>query len=202
MYLCPRMRPKSQAGFIGARGNLIWVNTGDSILKLRLMTGNKSRYLLIDPGFGFCIGKGEKYTRIFISAADRTVDLFSEEGILPERAHAIFFSCDQGDDASWPGKLNSGILASNSGGDYAKIQKRTDFMSDADRNHRLGLEYKNFRRNQIRIAPMKDSGLQSGILSEKVDEVKRWITDTLSQAKSDVLPRKFSVECEKETQKW
>ena len=45
---------------------------------------------------------------------------------------------------------------------------------------------------------MKESGIQPGLLSEKVSEVERWVRDTLGQARSAGLPKKFTVIPEKE----
>ena len=71
-------------------------------------------------------------------------------------------------------------------------------ISISERNHHLGIKPKNNRRQQIRIAPMKNSGITPGLLAEKVEEVGRWIRDTLGQARSGDLPKKFIVSPEKE----
>ena len=69
------------------------------------------------------------------------------------------------------------------------------------RIHRLGLEIKNFKKNWIRIAPMKNSKIPSGLLSEKIPEVYRWVKDTLDQANLGSVPNNFTVVPAKESPK-
>ena len=45
---------------------------------------------------------------------------------------------------------------------------------------------------------MRNSGIQQGLISEKINEVERWVRDTLGQARSAGLPKKFTVITEKE----
>ena len=64
---------------------------------------------------------------------------------------------------------------------------------DNDRNIRLGIENKNPRWNQIRIAPMRGSNLGQNALSGKIKAVEKWIRETLRCVKSSSLPKAFSV---------
>ena len=51
------------AGFAGAEGNLIWFNTGYCALLLRLSTGGLSQSIILEKGFGYCLGKKEKLSK-------------------------------------------------------------------------------------------------------------------------------------------
>ena len=62
-----------------------------------------------------------------------------------------------------------------------------------ERFQRLGIEPQNSRRNQIRIAPMMGSDIKKGCLSEKKDWVRKWISETLTQAKLNLTPTNFSI---------
>ena len=54
------------AGFAGAEGNLVWFNTGECALLLRLWTGKKIQSIILEQGFGFCLGKREKHKSFYI----------------------------------------------------------------------------------------------------------------------------------------
>ena len=71
-------------------------------------------------------------------------------------------------------------------------------MKDSDRISRLGIESKNFRRNQIRITPMRGSDMPLDLLAGKIVEVEKWVRDTLRFVKSGALPRTFNVTSRKE----
>ena len=62
-----------------------------------------------------------------------------------------------------------------------------------ERFHRLGIEPQNNRRNQIRIAPTMGSDIERGYLSEKIESLRKWIRETLCQAKLPITPINFSV---------
>ena len=62
-----------------------------------------------------------------------------------------------------------------------------------ERYRRLGVEPRNKRRNQIRIAPMKGCSMEESFLSEKISIVEKWIKNILSQAKLNPTPVKFTV---------
>ena len=94
----PREESEITAGFAGAKGNLVWINTGDSALSLSMKTGKDTKSVLIDPGLGFCLGKRQRHTRVFITAITRAADMFSNNTVMnAPRAHATFFGCDMGD---------------------------------------------------------------------------------------------------------
>ena len=80
------------------------------------------------------------------------------------------------------------------------FRSRRDSRSESEngRNLRLGIEVKNHRRNQIRIAPVKGSNMEPGLLSGRIREVEKWIKDYFSQVKSVALPRKFTIKPEVE----
>ena len=189
----PQKEVEITAGFAGARGNLLWFNSGETDLMLRLMGEKVSKSIVLEPGFGFCIGKMERDIKIFLSSFNRASDRF----LMAEQntaAHALFFSTDIGDKGSWLCELNanlsdlsrdcSGGVVSRDGGSFAKPKER---------NHRLGVVLKNTQRNWIRIAPVKGSNLQQGLLKGKISEVERWIKDTLGQATIGSVPDNFSV---------
>ena len=79
------------AGFAGPEGNLIWLNTGGCDLLLRLCTGTESQSIIIEKGFGFCLGKKEKITRAFLSYVNRAVDKFDENVTTEMKPYALFF---------------------------------------------------------------------------------------------------------------
>ena len=58
---------------------------------------------------------------------------------------------------------------------------------------RFGVELQNNRRAHIRIAPMKGSDLPKGFLSQKIDAVRNWVKNAISQAKLDPTPVNFKV---------
>ena len=183
---------------MGATGNLVWVNTGNSVICLSLKTGEENKSVFLDPGFGFCVGKRERYTRIFLSSICSAKDMFDDIEKVTHRAHATFFGSDGGYQNSWLEGLNAKIMATEYFGGGAKQFNRPETTDTLERNRRLGIKLRNNRRHQIRIAPMRDSGIRPGLLSEKVCEVERWIRDTLGQARSGSLPKKFTVVSEKE----
>ena len=45
------------SGFAGVKGNLLWFNSGDISITVRLVIAGKSKLILIPPGFGFLFGK-------------------------------------------------------------------------------------------------------------------------------------------------
>ena len=188
------------AGFAGAKGNLIWFNTGGCDLLLRLKTEEVTQSIILEQGFGFCLGKREKFTRVFISSVNRAVDLFAEDEIVDSIPRAMFFGCDSGDSKTWLGKLNADTPAKEFKksvglrGGGCKI----DPLEETDRNQRLGILFKNHKRNQIRIAPMRDSKLKPNVLPGKIAEVEKWVRDTLRGVKSVAMPNTFSVTPKKE----
>ena len=106
----------------------------------------------------------------------------------------MFFGCDKGDDMSWLGELNSVVYdlefkrRINMFGGH-----KVNFTTDVDRNRRLGIEPKNSRRNQIRIAPMRGSNIPPNFLAGKIAEVEKWVRDTLRCVNSGAMPMKFNV---------
>ena len=62
-----------------------------------------------------------------------------------------------------------------------------------DRYARLGVQVKKNDRNLIRISPLRESVFPEGLLSQKIDVIKKWIKNTLGQAKLNLLPKNFSV---------
>ena len=135
---------------------------------------------------------------MFLSAIYRAKDVFDDTGKATYQAHATFFGCDDGNKNSWPEGLNAETWATDCVNGGSKQQNRKGSMDTSERNLRLGIKFKNVRRHQIRIAPMKESGIQKGLLYEKISEVERWVRDTLGQATSAGLPKKFTVIPEKE----
>ena len=67
------------AGFAGTEGNLIWFNTGGCALLLRLKIGKETQSIILEQGFGFCLGKREKLTRVCISSFCRTANIFDKD---------------------------------------------------------------------------------------------------------------------------
>ena len=84
------------AGFAGAKGNLIWVNTGNSTLLLKVVTDGKSSSMLLKPGFGFCLGRRKNWADVYLSSPERADVLFNESGPAPSRPHVMFFGSDRG----------------------------------------------------------------------------------------------------------
>ena len=76
-----------------------------------MRTEEETQSIVLEHGFGFCLGKREKFTRVFISSISRAVDLFAEEEDDTNIPRAMFFGCDNGDSKSWLGKLNANIQA-------------------------------------------------------------------------------------------
>ena len=187
------------SGFAGAEGNLIWFNTGECDLLLRLSTGCVSQSIILKPGFGFCLGRKEKLTRVFLSSINRVVDKFHEAESPVHRPHAMFFGCDRGDQMTWLDELNSDVQDTQfikmSNGLGRRKMKR---MKESDLLNRLGIQSKNIRRNQIRIAPMRGSNMPPDLLAGKVVEVEKWVQDTLRCVKSKALPKSFNVTPRKE----
>lgn len=177
--------------FAGSKGNLAWFNTGDSNLILRVEMNKLRKSIILKPGFGFCLGKRERYMRVILSSFVEAEDLFMKLDVAPKRSHALFFGIDGGDQDSWRGALNSKNLAKKYGEIFAPDKGGLAKMKE--RFHRLGIEPQNSRRNQIRIAPMIGSDIKKGCLSEKIDYLRKWIRETLSQAKLNLTPTNFSI---------
>ena len=78
------------SGFVGGRGNLAWVNTGNFVICLSLQTGKENKFVFLDPGFGFCVGKRERHTIVFLSIY-RAKDTFCDSGGVSHQAHSTFF---------------------------------------------------------------------------------------------------------------
>ena len=196
----PQKEVDVTTGFAGAQGNLFWFNSGQCDLLLRLITGNVVKSIVLAPGFGFSMGKRERYTKVFLSSFDRAVNKFAEEDGGKHLAHAIFLGCDMGDRGSWLEMLNTKVQAVEykMKGCSPSNEQTKKLTKDNDRNRRLGIQLKNPKRSWIRIAPVKDSNIQPGLLSERVCEVDRWIRDTLGKIRSTALPKKFSVVSAKE----
>ena len=68
-----------------------------------------SQSIILEPGFGFCLGKKEKFTRAFLSWANRAVDKFHNDEASAIRPQAMFFGCDRGDNMCWLDELNSEV---------------------------------------------------------------------------------------------
>ena len=179
------------ANFAGVKGNLVWGNTGDTPLVLGLRTDGRTKSILLGPGFGFCIGKRERFLRVFLSSLDVANDLFNNTEMGQHRSHAMFFGCDGGDNGNWRGVLNSKKYAQEYRGHFDL--NKSHIVNANDRYARLGVQVMNNKRNIIRIAPMRGSNFPEGLLSKKIDVVKGWIKNTLGQAKLNPLPNDFSV---------
>ena len=184
------------AGFAGAKGNLMWFNSGKTDLLCRLVTGKLSKSVVLEPGYGFCLGKRERYTKVYLSSFERASHKFSEDvEMLSCMGHALFFGCDSAERKSWLKELDSKKPAA----EYQKMVRllcgnRSRIELEKERNFRLGVEVSNIRRNQIRIAPVMGSNLGKGLLSEKILGFEKWIKDTLSQVKSAALPSEFTIQ--------
>ena len=129
--------------------------------------------------------------RVILSSFAKAEDLFTNLELAPQRAHALFFGFDGGDQDSWRGALNSKSLAKEYGENIWRDKGGLAEMKE--RFHRLGIEPQNNRRNQIRIAPMVGSNIKKGCLSEKIEYVRKWIRETLSQAKLNLTLTNFSI---------
>ena len=115
------------------------------------MTGEEAQSIIIEKGFGFCLGKREKFTRVFLSPVSRARDLFAGDGKDVCLSRAMFFGCDRGDKESWRGALNCaapGEVPRLPGKDSTNMEKE----DGAERYRRLGVEPMNNKRNHIRIA--------------------------------------------------
>ena len=98
-------------------------------------------------------------------------------------AHALFFGCDMGAQGTWLGELNAEYSAKEWIIEEILFSyKKEDAEKSSKRIRRLGLAIKNVKRNWIRIAPMKNSNIRAGLLSENISEVEWWVKDTLDQA--------------------
>ena len=62
-----------------------------------------------------------------------------------------------------------------------------------NRFRRLGVEPQNNKRAYIRIAPMKGCDMPKSFLSQNIEAVRKWIKNSISQAKLDPTPINFSV---------
>ena len=60
-----------------------------------------------------------------------------------------------------------------------KHQGRACPMGTSERSYRSGIDLRNDKRDQIRIAPMRDSDIGPGLLSNSIKEVEKWIRDAL-----------------------
>ena len=87
----PQKEVEVTAGFAGAKENLVWFNTGDLPLMFSLRTDKVTKSLLLDPGLGFCVGKRERFVRVFLSSIDIAEDLFVHSKLVQHRSHALFF---------------------------------------------------------------------------------------------------------------
>ena len=74
----------------------------------------------------------------------------------------------------------------------------TKSMWEGDRERRLGIESKNNRRNHIRIAPMRGTKMPPNFLAGRINEVEKWIRNTLGCVKSAKMPKAFKVSARKE----
>ena len=105
------------------------------------------------------------------------------------RGSAIFFGISSGIE-SWLDELNVE--------NPSILYKQPNFQNQwnefvKERNRRLGIEPINNRINSIRIAPMKGSELQPGMLAKKVDCFRDWITSTLLRAKLSSVHKGVSI---------
>ena len=103
----------------------------------------------------------------------------------------MFFGNDGGDTQSWRGVLNSENHAQEYRGHFNMFKRHKVKVND--RYARLGVQVKNNDRNLIRIAPLRGSVFPEGLLSQKINVIKKWIKNTLGQAKLNPLPKDFSV---------
>ena len=150
--------------------------------------------ITLEHGYGFCIGKMEKLTRVFISSINSAAEMFSEDSPKASRPRVVFFGCDEGDRRNWLSELNSDGQAVEFQRWRSKIGRhKANLNSENERNRRLGIETRNNLRNQIRIAPMRGSNIQPDVLAGKIVEVEKWIRDTLGGVKSSAMPKSFSV---------
>ena len=148
------------SGFAGVKGNLLWFNSGDISITVRLVIAGKSKLILIPPGFGFSLGKRDKFTRVFLSSPLAPEILFSGRPLVKCHARAIFFGCSS-DCNSWLNELD----VKNPSVHYRQpgiVLEQKEVASDW--NRRLGIEPLYRKRNSIRIAPMKGSNFVSGLL--------------------------------------
>ena len=171
----------------------MWFNTGGSVLLLTVQVMDDARSVLLNPGFGFCLGKQAKYARVFLSSVDCAEELFNDSESTPMRPQAMFFGDVGGDLDSWRCALNAKAPAREYKG--LNLQDRVgrpDVKLDK-RFRRLGVELLNNRRAHIRIAPMKGCDMPKSFLSQKIDAVRKWIKNVISQAKLNPTPVNFSV---------
>ena len=87
----PETEVEVTAGFAGAKGNLIWFNSGESDVLLKLKTGKMTKSIVLESGFGFCLGRRKRFTRVFISSFERAKDRFEDMDPNVKPAHALFF---------------------------------------------------------------------------------------------------------------
>ena len=202
----PQKEVDISAGFAGVKGNLIWFNSGETDLMFRLVGDKVTKSIVLEPGFGFCVGKRDRYIRVLLFSFVRASDKFQGPEVNSFISHALFFGSDAGDEGSWLCELNvedQAVEWSNHEGKFSHDKKKWNNrkrwrMKDSDRISRLGIESKNFRRNQIRIAPMRGSDMPLDLLAGKIVEVEKWVRDTLRCVKSGALPKTFNVTSRKE----
>ena len=156
------------------------------------------------------MGKRDRYIRVLLSSFVRASDKFQGPEVNSFISHALFFGSDCGDEGNWLIELNVENWAeewSNHEVNFSHDKKQRSNvlghrkrwrMKDSDRIRRLGIESKNCRRNQIRIAPMRGSDMPPDLLAGKIVEVEKWVRDTLRCVKSGALPKTFNVTSRKE----
>ena len=161
---------------------------------MNIETDEETRYILLEPGFGFCLGKRGKYARVFLSSPESAENCFIDSKLKASHSHAMFFGCDRGDLESWRGALNGDSPAEEYNRKH-NTRKSADQVGakDSDRCRRLGIESWNNKRNYIRIAPMRGSDLPGSFLSQKIGVVEKWIKDTLTQATLNPTPSNMTV---------
>ena len=93
----PQREVDTSAGFAGVKGNLIWFNSGETDLMFRLVGDKVTKSIVLEPGFGFCVGKRDRYIRVLLSSFVRASDKFQGPEVNSFISHALFFGSDAGD---------------------------------------------------------------------------------------------------------
>ena len=177
-----------------APANAIWINAGDSPLKVQIGLSSISTSMTLNPGMAIALGARIVVT---LSAAPRNLDELFQVPQNPPRFSGLCLTTGVKTRRSWLNALGSEVEPSTSQNqpvatelllDPAKShtveeipsinipsQNRNHGHSIRDRLEQLGVTLKT--KAFIRVAPTKNSSLLPNFLESKVNLIVKWTTN-------------------------
>ena len=172
---------------------MTWVNVGNSSILLYISSSESSWSKLLNPGYGIVLGKRSIFYEISFSKVPGNLEEVFEENQNPMCASLLGFTMGVDNPNSWLNALNVNRPAESPRGRQESTLPRNSNQRSSiqDRLEKLGVPLK--KKPMIRVAPVKDAGLEHDLLGTKVKALEEWVTNLRLLNGNVILPELWKV---------